>query len=441
MDIAGRRLSLAGVLIFLAGLTSTFSVRVIGLLFYGEILLLFVAFWAVCTTAGERKFWSRSFVLTLCCLAISLTGYIISDLVWNSDLNEFLKGWSRFLCLGSNLIAIKYLVRGRKQRVAYFFLGYVIGALMPDPGDPSWLDHWRSGAVMPLASRVNAAMGWSSGDNWKFGAAMPLTVAIFLSAPLLRRPLLISVVSGALGILHILLDYRSLGGICMLMAIILFPRGARVRSRRSFVALQLAAAGVGAVLFAYFYSMSDANYRARRLGSNGWRMSAFHTALQGISNSPWIGYGSWIGYGTKESSSAFQSIFDQEYAGHAAADSVKVIRDYSVFAPHSQLVQAWFEGGVMALTLFVYLAWKVSRALFLCIFDRRLDYYTPLFLLRLLLAAWDVLFSPFNGPQRINIAVVLVITYLLDAERRALAFPRREASVVNPELRMAVPAY
>lgn len=441
METAGRRLSLAGVLIFLAGLTSTFSVRVIGLLFYSEILLLFVAFWAVCTTAGDRKFWNRSFVLTLCCLAISLAGYIISDLVWSSDLHAFLKGWSRFLCLGGNLIAIKYLVRGRKQHVAYFFLGYVMGALMPDPGDGSWLDHWQPGAVMPLAGRINAAMGWSSGDNWKFGAAMPLTVAIFLLVPLFRRPLLISVVSGALGILHILLDYRSLGGICMLMAIILFPRAARVRSRRSFVALQFAAACVGVILFTYFYSMSDASYKARRLGSNGWRMSAFHTAWHGIRQSPWIGYGSWIGYGARESSSAFQSIFDQEYAGRTATDSVKPIRDYNVFAPHSQLVQAWFEGGVMALTLFVYLAWKVGKALFQCIFDRRFDYYTPLFLLRLLLAAWDVFFSPFNGPQRIHIAVILVITYLLDAERRALAFPRREARVATPELRLAVPAY
>lgn len=377
----------------LIGLAAPLQLDWVGIIYAGEILLALVACWAVLTNLDNRLFWRRPFTTLLVCLSVTMLAYVAADLLLASETQNLLRGWARLIFLGGNFTGLYFLCRRNPFNILIYSIAAAAGAL-------AWL-YWTG---HPL-------------DDWKFGASAPVTLLVACLVPLvMRRSVLAgSMALAAVGVLHIALDSREIGGNCLLAGLLLFARCSAFLRWKSFswVLLgTLALAGIG--VFLYAYVLTDQEYSQRRQFSNAWRTAALLTAVNGIAESPWIGNGS------QANNFGFQSRYDSIFADRTGVRYRGQQTDTSTFSPHSQILQAWFEAGVLATTFFVYLGWKLATAFKYCIFRRALDVFSVLFAFCLLRATWHLLFSPFAGFARMDVALAAVVVSLVDAERRLL---------------------
>jgi O-antigen ligase len=221
---------------------------------------------------------------------------------------------------------------------------------------------------------------------------------------------------GLLGAASMWFDYRSFAAIAFLLAAYVWVRAARPRQSLArggrFLGL-LAAGAVAGVLVLGMLSLTDSEYSAqRRAQSNAGRSAAFEVGLIAIARSPLIGYGSWTE--NRELAELFMARY-QEKRG---------IRDPNAhsgyyFAPHSQLLQSWVEGGVLGAAFFLYLGYRLLRRAGWTVLARPVDMLTPLVLYLLVSCAWHLVMSPFTAPHRIHIALGAAILVLVESELRA----------------------
>src|SRR5260370_30220173 len=67
--------------VFIIGFLTAFKVELIGVVHIGEIVLAFIALWAVLANLSNPRFWDRTFAVPLFFLCLTLSGYVLSDLV------------------------------------------------------------------------------------------------------------------------------------------------------------------------------------------------------------------------------------------------------------------------------------------------------------------------------------------------------------------------
>jgi O-antigen ligase len=129
--------------------------------------------------------------------------------------------------------------------------------------------------------------------------------------------------------------------------------------------------------------------------------------INAIKRSPVIGLGSWVW--DPEMWNTFSARMGRANIGNSSAGDT--------MGPHSQIVQAWAEAGLLGLVFFVYFGRLLLKALYILCFRRTLDWMTPLFLCYLLLALWDLCFSPFANLHRFLIALNLAMAIHILSER------------------------
>jgi O-antigen ligase len=372
------------------GLSTPLQLQWLGILYASEMLLALVAVWALMTHLADGNFWRRPVITLLGLLGVTALAYIVADLTLGTELQNLLRGWARNVFLGSNFVGLYFLCRRNPANVLIYPIA--------------------SGAGM-LAFVLLSGQGL---EDWKFGAATPVTLLVAGLAPLVPRrgvwlgPLALA----ALGLLHLGLDSREIGGSCLLAGVLLLARCSRMRLRMLSQATLGGLAMAGVCAFLYLGMLTGEEYGQRRHLSNAWRTASLLTAASAIADSPWLGNGSQAN--TFELQSRYDSIFTERsgvrYRG--------LQTDTSTFSPHSQILQAWFEAGIFGAAFFVYLGGKLIRAAHWCIVSRRLDVFSVLFAYSLLRAMWHLAFSPFAGLARLDVALAAVIVVLLDLERR-----------------------
>jgi O-antigen ligase len=375
----------------LIGLATPWQLEGFGILYASEILLAAVALWALLTHLTDTRFWQRPFTTLLACLGATLLAYVVADLSLGTELQNLARGWARNIFLSSNVIGLYFLSR----RNPFNLMIYTISA---------------AAGVLGYLALTGALF-----DDWKFGASAPLTLLVACLVPLVapRGSPAGSIALVATGLLHIELDSREIGGACLLAGVLLLARCFSVRRLKSlsWVVLGiLASTGVGVLL--YTYVLTDAEYGQRREFSNAWRAASLITATTAISDAPWMGYGS------QANNFNLQSRYDSIFAEHTGIRYRGERTDTSTFSPHSQILQAWFEAGIFGTAFFLYLGWKLVRGFGWCVFQRPTDALSVLFAFCLLRATWHLLFSPFAGLARLDVALAAVIVCLLDRERR-----------------------
>lgn len=374
------------------GLATPFQLEWGGVLYASEILLALAACWAVATNLGNATFWRRPFLTLIVLLGVTMLAYVVTDLALATEFQNMARGWARIVFLASNFIGLYFLCRRNPFNILIYAVASAAGML----------------AFVISTGRFL--------DDWKFGASTPVTLLVACLIPALRRRgvLVGSIALAAVGVAHIALDSREIGGNCLLAGVLLFARCSSVLRLRSIswaILGVLALSGIGVLLYAYV--LTDEEYGQRRQFSNAWRTAALVTAMDGIAQSPWIGNGS------QANSFEFQSRYDAIFAERTGVRYRGQQTDTSTFSPHSQILQTWFEAGIFGITFFVYLGWRLVAGFRFCIFSRRLDAFSVLFAYFLLRATWHLLFSPFAGLARLDVAVAAVIVCLLDAECRA----------------------
>jgi hypothetical protein len=299
------------------------------------------------------------------------------------------RGWSRMVFLGINILAFAQLF-GVSSRC---FVALQIGLIFSFGG--------------------SLLTGPLFGDYWKFAFAYPVTTAVLLLAPRWLGFLGSIVACFALTGLQAVMDFRSVGGICAVVGVLLMLRYFPAPWRR---ALLLMGAVVGLILspFAAERALSSSGERGTR--SNVERSAMLQAAWEGFKSSPIVGQGSWFSRSKVMDDFLLIRMTNAQEAGVGGFDDT----DFEGVAIHSQILVALAEGGLFGATFFIVYGAFILWALWFCLVEARWSWLMPIRLFILLVAFWNLLMSPFSGPHRVEIALAAGLILLLWRERREL---------------------
>ena len=393
-------LSFSAWVAFLAGFFTAFTISFVGEMPVGELILMTVAGWAVLCVVFNHA-WPGPLLKSgflwslLIAQLIALGGYVFSDLYRHSFPLDMARGWSRMVFLAIDIIAIAYLF-GCERRIFFVFqLGQCLGA---------------------VASAL--ILGPLFGDMWKFGVGTPITYLVFFIAPF-AGAVATMMAATAIGVTHFILDYRSVGGLCLLAGMLTLLQ-ITPRRFRLWLAPLMTIAAVGAVLWIYGQTQGEGT-RATR--SDIERSAMVTAAFEAFEQSPLIGHGSWF-----SNSDVYDNFM---LIRHAAAKQAHVggfadpNKDPGAVALHSQILVALAEGGLFGGAFFFVYGAGLIWTLYSIVFVHSWNRYAPFCTLVLLSALWDLFCSPFSGAQRVSIAMTCGLILMIQAD---LIDPSRTAS-------------
>jgi O-antigen ligase len=133
-------------------------------------------------------------------------------------------------------------------------------------------------------------------------------------------------------------------------------------------------------------------------------------AMKAISNSPWIGYGSW------SRNREFHQMHEQALNEVAGKEANRFNTDNASSATHAMLLQAWVEGGILAITFFVVLGIYLLRDLHWLMLRRPMDALSPILAYFALYGLWHIIMSAFAAPLRLHLALAAVCIVLVALE-------------------------
>lgn len=406
----GALLPPSAVLSLAAGVLTPFTVSLGGELPLGELLLFVAAGWALLIVALAQAWpgplWrSPLFLALMVGQGLALAAYVVSDLHRGSAPHDYIRGWARMIFLGVDLAAIAYLVGCDARNFLLLLAGVQFGEI----------------------AKVHLE-GALFGDYWKFGYALPVTVGVMLLSG--RGGLALS--SGAaagLGLVHFVLDFRSLGLICLLVAAFLAVQ-AFSREWRTVLAPLGLACGVALGLAVYTHTRSDRE-GDRSTRSNVERGAMVVAGLEAFRDSPILGHGSW--FSRTHVIDNFMVLREEgaREAGVGGFAGANEIEEDAV-ALHSQLIVTLAEGGLFGAAFFIHFTLGLLWALHNQIVVRSWHALTPVRVFVLSLALFHVFLSPFSGAHRVGIALAAILVVLVHREHRLARDAGRDADAARP---------
>lgn len=385
--------------LFLFILPASLSVEfeLVGRLFLPEILLLFllpVLIW-------KNKDASLPFEYRAVLVAgiLWIFSQLATDLVRQTDFQDWVRGISKITFLLTNYFALYYLVSSNKRRFLIVCLGLGVGLLV-----------------------LNFRQGYDlfGEAGWKFGNGLGfilLVLCITRIWPFSRLQWLPVVALVALSLLSLSIGARSIAAMCLGTAFIVSYGamssilGDSFLSKPWVVAIVMVLGALG-ILWAY-----NAAAAAGVLGEGqrlkfekqvrrgegsvleGGRLET-KVALTAIADSPILGHGSWA-HNPKYANIIRQRTIDagQIYQGRVQSDSL--------IPSHSHILGAWVQAGILGA-----LFWGIVGGMLLVSIIKLLqadDTLKPIYAFLAVGAFWDIAFSPFGSYERISAAVVLLI--------------------------------
>lgn len=397
LDRIDLRIGWMAFAVFVCGVASARAVNLIGEFYLGELLVIQLALFMMLFGRDRSLLDVSAFGVFVQCAILMLAGYIVSDIYRETEPGQFLRGWARVILLTLDFIALAIVVARDRRNLWWFALGMGVGAI---------------GQLLVRGVPMMDAAGW------KFGYSTPLAYLLACSAYFLPIKLM-ALAFVALGLWNIFMDFRIMGAICILIAAVMWVRANNpggldgMQILKVILACGIAGAIVGTALY-----VTHEDYKRRRETSNVGREAGLKVALQGVIESPVLGYGSW------PTDPRLVSLFQEEVVAQGEVRGESMAGE-QVFTAHSQALQAWIEGGFLAALFFLYYGMKLVSTGFRVALQRRPDGYLPVFLLFLIYDTWHLFMSPFSGPTRLPIAVGIAIVVVcgLEAVRERAGTP------------------
>lgn len=368
----------------LVGFTTPFTVDWMGNFPVAEWLLLGLAVWALVARILLRRwpsgvFQSRWFTVILICQVLSLAGYVIADLYRGSSQHDYFRGWARMSFLIVDLLGLAVLIGNGWRRWLALKIGLAFGVMIEA-----------------------ACFGPLFGDWWKFGVGLPITILV-LAVLGNRRGLAVAALL-LLGGIHLFMNFRGLGGVCLILAAILGVPAFSMRLRLPIIGLAVI---IAAGSFIFYITNGEG---VRRKDSDSERQAMIETAALTFAESPFIGQGSWFSttHIVREIEVRRMAL-EEGFGGYSEEEADKL-------AIHSQLLVALAEGGILGGLYFLVLGLLLVWALFYA--TSSYGPQRPLTLLFIIEAAGNLCISPFSGPARVHIAAATVLVLLLWQQSR-----------------------
>ncbi len=400
---ARRAFPVAGPVSFLAGALTAFTVSLVGEMPVGELVLILVTGWAFLVLALTHE-WpgplvrNPLFVALMVCQGVALAAYVVSDVYRGSTPHDMARGWGRMVFLAIDLAAVAYLLGCSARNFPRFVLGVQAGAA--------------------AAAFIHGPL---FGDIWKFGVGVPLTVAALMLAS--RGGLVVAGLAACvMGLVHFAMDFRSLGMICLLVAVLtgvqLFPR-----AWRAWVVPVGLAAGLVAVSLVYQYTQASREDR-RSSRSNIDRSAMVLAATEAFKESPFLGHGSW--FNRSDVIDNYLLIRDAAAKEAGIGGFAGPNEEVEGVSLHSQILVALAEGGLFGAAFFIVFTFAIVWGLREQVIVREWRSAAPLRVFVLCLAFFNVFLSPFSGAHRVHIALAAGLLVLLHQERIEAADDDRE---------------
>jgi len=373
------------------GLAATFDISYIGHIYLAELMLMPIGAWFVLRGRVREIRFSR-WKTMLAFFILGSLGYVASDLIVHSLPEDYLRGWARLAFLFTNVVGFIALMR----RHVSGLVGYLCGSA-------------AIGLALNLAN--HAAL-----SEWKFGWAAPISLAgVLLTYRLERNASVIALV--LLGGVNIFMDFKSLGIICLVVAGLSgYVRWGRTSSSiaRALVFITVAIPAIFAAFYVYQLTYRSTEKAARSSDGATERVAALETAAHAIIGSPIIGYGSWA------KNPEYAAYFIETRAllrGDAIGANADHANNFDLEAiqAHSQILQAWTEGGIAAAAFFICYAYFLAGIIYYVVVWRQDDNMTIIYLYILISGVWNVLFSPFAGDHRQMVGLAIAVVLCLQA--------------------------
>lgn len=397
-------MTMLSVLAFFCGVAHPYVINVVGEVFLTELLLIPLSIGVFLFGKNQSILKQRILILIVFSALISLAGYMLTDLYLGTPPERYLRGWGRVVFMVSDFVALSLLAVNHKRNIWWFVFGIGTGKLVA----------LMLGAI-PLS-------GWKLG----YGEGVILVAACLTSVISIR---INSMAFALVGLLSVALDSRIQGLICLLVAILLWVRAKQPSQPLRGLSQYWRVILVGIIAVAVFggiYIQTQQEFSDRREQSAIGRMVMIRVSLSAIAESPLIGYGSWA------EDERFAKMTKMEIAkGEGKSQLVTVNSGF--FGAHSQILQAWVEGGILAITFFVVFGYQSFRALKYVVLRRPVDSHTSIFMYILTFGLWHLFMSPFAGIHRIYIGMSVAIICALALEIHAKKLELRN-SVIDPGL-------
>lgn len=402
-----RPLTSNDVIAFILGLLALFYVNIVGQLYISEILLILFA---------PILWWRRGRALTgnpdarkiLALGVIWFVSQALTDVIRQTPFVDLSRGWAGIIVLIFSFSSLYLLLGDDIRRIKIFTSGYALSGLL-------------SSFVQPSPYIIE--------EPWKFGYGWPVILLAILFIILVSQGQLNRMRKWiwlilAVGAFSFYMNARSLGGIVILSALLLWLRTfpftwklfAHVRPHNLFVAgILLVGIGWG-LLQGYAYSSEQGllgqkvkeKFEFQDNGSVwglilGGRFEILGSS-QAILDSPIIGHGSWA-RGAKYRLFMYQLTA----LGFEIEPSLLdyYVNSSDLIPAHSHLTQAWVWAGILGAIFWLWILIFVGKV-FLKVNGLASELY-PLVIYFGIAAVWDILFSPLGSFMRILWALRFVV--------------------------------
>jgi O-antigen ligase len=382
---------LIGILIFVCGFFSWHKLIFVGEVFTVELAIVPLALVIYVFRKAPLQVDGKLFIKYVGYLILMLVGYMLSDLIGQTPTNLYMRGWGRVILLVTDFIAITVFLGVQRNTLIWFLMGSAIGHI----------------AILLVTGTLNFS-------TFKFSWSTSVILIVCCMLPLISIRLT-SLILIPLGMIYILYDYRSLGAIVVVLGGILFI-GSK-NSLKNTKLLPIAIIGLLAVFaIKTTLEMTNGNMNARRQESSIVRYAALSIGIQAIMDSPVFGSGSW-GNGTEKYAKEFYEITHgqiQELEHHSNAVQSKA------FVAHSQLLQAWMEGGIFAAAFFIFYGYQLIKSLKFVFFQISINSYSAIYGFNLIMGFWDLFMTPFAGGARLLISCTMAVTLCLNYQNKTM---------------------
>ncbi len=394
------RLDLLAGASLLCGATVGISFSFIGQMYLAELMLPVLALFVLVFRGDGGSFGQPEIITIIFAAFLTFLGYAVSDMAAATEAAQYLRGWGRLGFLIIDVVALVLLAAQSPRYLWWFLVGSAVGALL------ELLAHHA-----PFT-------------QWKIGYGAPISSLVLASTFLLPRRFGV-VVATSMGLINIALDSRVQGAIILAAGAVLWARlggrhGKAVFGRLAIIGVLTAGLLSAALVF------TQKEYGERRADSNIGRAAGLLVGMRAIADSPFIGLGSWT------RNEAYADMVRKEIREAKGPGDQRPRVSSDLFRVHSQIMQAWVEGGLLGATFFFVYGYLLVRTARWFVVRHPLDIYSPLFLYIVFDSLWHLLASPFGGEARLQIAVATAVIAISTLKLRERV-PEEERETDSPK--------